>query len=55
MGQKVNPTSFRVGVIKGWSSKWFSNKGKYRKNLLEDLNSFKQYMEAKYKEKDIPF
>lgn len=35
MGQKVNPTSFRLGGIKGWKSRWFS-RGKYAKYLEED-------------------
>lgn len=37
MGQKVSPTSFRLGFIKSWSSKWFSEKKKYRTNFLNDL------------------
>jgi len=26
MGRKVQPNSYRLGVIKGWESKWFSPK-----------------------------
>ncbi|MFA6171064.1 MAG: 30S ribosomal protein S3 [Patescibacteria group bacterium] len=38
MGQKVNPKGFRVGVIKTWSSRWFSDdKKQYIKNLEEDV------------------
>ncbi len=37
MGQKVSPISFRLGIIKTWSSKWFSDKKKYRKNFLNDV------------------
>lgn len=36
MGQKVNPISFRLGVTKTWSSRWFS-KAEYAKLLHEDL------------------
>lgn len=36
MGQKVNPHGLRVGVIKGWDSKWYAGKG-YEKFLLEDI------------------
>lgn len=36
MGQKVNPHGFRVGVIKGWDSKWYAGKD-YEKFLLEDI------------------
>ena len=36
MGQKVNPISFRLGVIKTWDSKWYAKSG-YAKLLHEDL------------------
>ena len=36
MGQKVNPNGFRVGVIKGWDSKWYADRD-YEKFLLEDI------------------
>ena len=36
MGQKVNPHGLRVGVIKGWVSKWYAGKD-YEKFLLEDI------------------
>ena len=36
MGQKVNPHGLRVGVIKGWDSKWYAGKD-YEKYLLEDI------------------
>ncbi len=36
MGQKVNPISFRLGVIKTWDSKWYA-KADYAKLLHEDL------------------
>ena len=26
MGQKINPTGFRVGVIKDWESRWYAGK-----------------------------
>lgn len=35
MGQKVNPISNRLGVIRGWDSNWFGGK-KYGDTLLED-------------------
>lgn len=38
MGQKVNPTGLRIGVLYNWSSQWFfSNKKKYKDNLLSDI------------------
>lgn len=36
MGQKVNPISFRLGVIKTWDSKWYAKSG-YAALLHEDL------------------
>jgi len=36
LGQKVNPISFRLGVIKTWDSKWYAKSG-YAALLHEDL------------------
>lgn len=36
MGQKVNPISFRLGVIKTWDSRWYAS-ADYAKLLHEDL------------------
>lgn len=36
MGQKVNPVSFRLGVIKTWDSRWYAS-ADYAKFLHEDL------------------
>ena len=36
MGQKVHPFGFRLGVIKSWRSRWYSEK-EYAANLQEDL------------------
>lgn len=36
MGQKVNPHGLRVGVIKDWNSKWYSNKKDFADLLIED-------------------
>ena len=35
MGHKVNPTGFRLGVIRGWDSRWFANRT-YKDLVLED-------------------
>ena len=35
MGQKVNPISNRLGIIRGWDSKWFGGKN-FGDNLVED-------------------
>ena len=36
MGQKVHPTGFRIGVIKGWQSRWFAERD-YKSILAEDF------------------
>ncbi|MBX4211309.1 MAG: 30S ribosomal protein S3 [Candidatus Yanofskybacteria bacterium] len=36
MGQKISPTSLRLGIIKDWSSRWFGG-AKYPKYLRDDL------------------
>jgi len=36
MGQKVNPTGFRVGITEDWKSKWFAPKRAYGQFLIED-------------------
>ena len=36
MGQKIHPVGFRVGVIRGWESKWYLDKG-YSAALVEDV------------------
>jgi small subunit ribosomal protein S3 len=37
MGQKVNPTGFRMGNTYTWKSRWFADKGDYSDNVLEDF------------------
>ncbi len=37
MGQKVNPHGLRVGVIKGWDSRWYAE-DTFADNLVEDYN-----------------
>ncbi len=37
MGHKVNPTAYRIGVNKGWSSVWYASKAQFADYLLEDL------------------
>ncbi|MDR0514442.1 MAG: 30S ribosomal protein S3 [Coriobacteriaceae bacterium] len=36
MGQKVNPTGFRLGITEEWRSRWYSDKD-YAKTLENDL------------------
>lgn len=37
MGKKVSPIGFRLGGIKTWQSRWFSDKKKYRDSFINDL------------------
>ena len=36
MGQKVNPISNRLGIIRGWDSNWFGGKN-FGENIVEDM------------------
>jgi len=36
MGQKISPTSFRIGINKDWPSRWFGFK-KYKEYLKDDI------------------
>lgn len=38
MGQKINPTGLRIGVIKDWESRWYSNANTFGDTLVEDYN-----------------
>ena len=42
MGQKANPISLRLGIIRDWESNWFGDKN-YPELLLEDFN-LKKYL-----------
>ena len=37
MGQKVNPTGFRTGVMIGWKSRWYASKQEFSDLLIEDF------------------
>ena len=37
MGQKINPTGFRLSVNRNWGSKWFANTKNFPGMLLEDM------------------
>ena len=37
MGQKVNPTGFRVGITEDWKSRWYAPKAAYGDFLVEDF------------------
>ncbi|MGQ9473306.1 MAG: 30S ribosomal protein S3 [Candidatus Caldatribacteriaceae bacterium] len=45
MGQKVNPIGLRLGIIKDWQSRWYTEK-KFCDHLLEDLK-IRQYIKER--------
>lgn len=45
MGQKCNPISNRLGIIKGWDSNWYGG-NKYAANLAEDAK-IRRYLSAR--------
>lgn len=45
MGQKVNPHGLRVGVIRGWDSRWYADKD-FADFLVEDYN-IRTYLKKK--------
>ena len=51
MGHKVNPTGFRIGVIKSWQGKWYADRH-YASYLEEDLK-IRKAIETKYPEAAI--
>ena len=46
MGQKVNPTGFRVGITEDWKSKWYAPKAAYGNFLVED-HKVRRYIDGK--------
>ena len=49
MGQKVHPTGIRLGISKGWASKWFSSSSDYSKNVFQDFK-IREYLNKKLKD-----
>ena len=45
MGQKINPVSNRLGIIKGWDSNWFGGKN-YGDTIVEDTK-IRKYLETR--------
>ena len=52
MGQKVNPNGFRVGVIRGWNTRWYANKKNFSDYLIED-NKIRKFLKKKYYEASV--
>lgn len=45
MGQKVNPISNRLGIIRGWDSNWYGGNS-FGENILED-SKLRKYLNAR--------
>ena len=53
MGQKVNPHGLRVGVIKGWDSRWFA-KDELVGDLLVEDHKIREYLKTNLYQAGIP-
>ena len=53
MGQKTNPTGFRLAIRRNWQSRWFARKKDFAKLLLEDQIIRSTLME-KLKQASVP-
>lgn len=53
MGQKVNPTGFRVSVTKDWRSRWFADKKSFGTLLQEDVK-IRDVVKQRLKEAAVP-
>ncbi len=51
MGQKCNPISNRLGIIKGWDSNWYGGK-KYADKLAEDA-TIRRYLNARLEKASV--
>ena len=46
MGQKINPTGFRLSVNRNWGSKWYANSKNFPAMLAEDIQ-VREYLKKK--------
>jgi small subunit ribosomal protein S3 len=45
MGQKINPISLRLGIVRGWDSNWYGGKN-FSEKLVED-QKIREYVQAR--------
>ena len=48
MGQKINPTGFRLSISRNWSSRWYANNRDFAGMLAEDIK-VREYLKTKLK------
>ena len=53
MGQKVCPIGFRLGITESWRSRWYADKKKFGKLLVEDQR-IRKYIKKNYRFTGIP-
>ena len=53
MGQKTNPTGFRLAVRRNWQSRWFADKKEYGKLVLEDVQ-IRELVKQRLKDAAVP-
>jgi len=53
MGQKVNPTGYRMGIMEGWRSRWYASKKDFGDLLVED-SKIRNFIKQKYQFAGIP-
>jgi small subunit ribosomal protein S3 len=52
MGQKINPTGFRLAVSRNWNSRWFATGKEFRRMLGEDLQ-VREYLRRKLRNASV--
>ena len=53
MGQKVNPTGYRLSVLKNWESRWFADKKDFGKFVAEDY-IIRSFLKKKLRYASVP-
>ena len=48
MGQKIHPYGFRVGITRGWQSRWFADKSRFGTLVVEDVK-IREYVKKRLK------
>jgi len=46
MGQKVNPTGIRLGIVKDWASRWYASSKNFSDTLVADIK-VREYLQKK--------
>ncbi|MEK9952095.1 MAG: 30S ribosomal protein S3 [Curvibacter sp.] len=52
MGQKINPTGFRLAVSRNWASRWYASNRDFAGMLAEDIK-VRDYLKAKLKNASV--